>query len=64
MDIREVSDQKTDKDVLTEDCMLCMTCAESCPGDKVLSIKFFKWPLFSSSRKYVANRYTKKEGLS
>ncbi len=64
VDIRDVSEQKTDKNVLTEDCMLCMNCTEACPEDKVLTIKFFKWCLFSSSRKYVARRFTKRKYLS
>ncbi len=57
MDIRDVHEQKADKDVLSEDCMLCMTCTESCPQDNVLSIYFFKWRLFTSSRAYVARRF-------
>lgn len=59
MDIRDVHEQKTQKDVLTEDCLLCLTCAESCPADGVLSVKFFKWPLFTSSRQYVERRFLK-----
>ncbi len=59
MDIRDVHEQKTDKAVLSEDCMLCMTCTESCPADGVLSVRFFKWRLFSSSRDYVARRFIK-----
>jgi polyferredoxin len=64
MNIRSVSDQKTNKDVLSEDCLLCMNCTEACPEDKVLNIKFFKWNLFSSSRKYVARRFTKRNVYS
>ncbi len=59
VDIRDVHEQQEKKDVLTEDCMLCMTCAESCPQDRVLSLKYFKWRLFSSSGSYVA-RHTNK----
>lgn len=63
MDIRDVHEEKQNKDVLSEDCLLCMTCMEACPEDEVLSIKFFKWRLFSSSRKYVARRFTKRKRL-
>ena len=63
MDIRDVHEQKEQKEVLSEDCMLCMTCTESCPADDVLNVKFFKWRLFSSSRAYVARHFSKrKEG--
>ena len=57
VDIRDVYEQTNKKDALSEDCMLCLTCAESCPQDQVLTIKFLKWPLFSSSRGYVARHF-------
>lgn len=59
MDIRDVHEQKTHRAVLTEDCLLCMGCTEACPADGVLSVKFFKWRLFTSSRNYVARRLAK-----
>jgi ferredoxin-type protein NapH len=62
MDIRTVHEQKTEKEVLSEDCLLCMTCTESCPADGVLTVKFFKWRLFSSSRAYVSRHFLKKRG--
>ncbi len=61
MDIRTVHEQKTGKDVLSEDCLLCMTCTEACPEDEVLQVKFFKWRLFSSSRNYMTRRFTPKK---
>ena len=61
MDIRDVHEQKAHKDVLSEDCLLCMTCTESCPADEVLSVRLFKWPLFNSSRDYVARRFIKRK---
>ena len=57
VDIRTVHEEKFQKDVMDEDCMLCMTCSESCPQEGVLTVKFFGWRLFSSSREYVARRY-------
>jgi len=56
VDIRDVYLEKENKDVLTEDCMLCLKCIESCPGDSVLSVKFFNLNIFSSSRKYLADK--------
>lgn len=64
MDIRAVHEQKTDKNVLSEDCLLCMNCTEACPGDEVLSIRFFKWRMFASSRNYVARRFAQRQRLS
>ena len=61
MDIRDVHEQKTHKDVISEDCILCMTCTESCPADSVLSVRFLKWRLFASSRRYVAARILKRK---
>ncbi len=59
MDIRTVHEQKTKKEVLSEDCLLCLTCAESCPADGVLTVSFFKWRLFSSSRAYLSRHFPK-----
>jgi len=59
MDIRTVHEQKTEKDVLSEDCLLCLTCIESCPADDVLTVKLFKGRLFSSSRAYISRNFPK-----
>ncbi len=59
VDIRDVYEKKSGKDALSEDCMLCLSCAESCPEDGVLSVKLFRWTLFSSSSKYVARNFGK-----
>lgn len=54
MDIREVHLETKHQTQLTEDCLFCMRCVESCPEDRVLSFWFLKWPIFSSARAYVA----------
>ena len=59
VDIRDVHEKKSGSDALSEDCMLCLSCTESCPEDNVLRVKLFRWPLFSSSRKYVAGNFSK-----
>jgi ferredoxin-type protein NapH len=61
MDIRNVHMEKSHKNVLSEDCLLCMSCMEACPANGVLSLRFFKWRLFSSSRQYTARRFIKRE---
>ncbi|MBN2041095.1 MAG: 4Fe-4S binding protein [Spirochaetes bacterium] len=52
VDIRKVSDERSNKAVMDEDCILCMKCQESCPEDNVLSLKFLKYRIFLTSRKY------------
>ncbi len=52
LDIREVHLDK--KNITSDDCILCLKCLESCPQDNVLSLKFFKKTIFSSSGKYVS----------
>ncbi|MEN6568180.1 MAG: 4Fe-4S binding protein [Veillonellales bacterium] len=59
MDIRDVHLEKVKQEVMSEDCLLCMKCIESCPEDSTLSTKFLNRNLFSSSRKYVAENYSK-----
>ncbi|MCP4686815.1 MAG: 4Fe-4S binding protein [Desulfobacterales bacterium] len=59
MDIRDVYEQKTGRDALSEDCLLCMTCAESCPSNGVLRVTLFNRPLFTSSRDYVSRHFFK-----
>lgn len=61
MDIRNVHEQKTGKDALSEDCLLCMTCAESCPSNGVLRVTLFNHPLFTCSRDYVSRKFPPRE---
>lgn len=60
IDIPDVYLEKEKKDVLTDSCMGCMTCVESCPGDDVLSFKWSGFKLFSSSRRYLARKWSRK----
>ncbi len=39
-----------------EDCTLCGRCAEYCPDDDVIQIRFFGFRLFGSSRDYYKSR--------
>lgn len=61
VDIKEVHLEKKKEDVLTQDCVECFKCAEACPQDGALSVKFLKWRIFSSSRKYVAGLFGKRK---
>ncbi len=62
VDIKEVYLEKKNRDVMKDDCMLCMKCAESCPGDNVLQVKFMNFRIFSSSKKYVAQKWGRLHG--
>lgn len=64
MDIRDVHLEKQQKEVMSEDCILCLQCTESCPEDQTLAVNTFKWNLFSSSRKYVAKNSGQEKGLN
>ncbi|MFH1904203.1 MAG: 4Fe-4S binding protein [bacterium] len=57
VNIREVHLEKEKENVLTQDCMECFKCVEACPQDNALYVKFLKWKLFSSSRKYVGKLF-------
>lgn len=54
VDIRNVHFEKEKENVITQDCMLCLKCVESCPQDNVLSLKFLNKTIFSSSKKYIS----------
>ncbi len=64
VNIPDVHLEKENIDVMTEDCMGCMTCAESCPADQALTFSFgYKWAkfrLFSSSSTYLAKKWRQK----
>ena len=60
VDIRQVHLEKEKENVLTQDCILCLRCIESCPQDKALSLKFLKKSIFSSSKKYVSKYFIEK----
>lgn len=51
MDIPEIW-REHGKQAFNEDCILCGRCAEYCPDDKVISLRFIKWDWFNSSRDY------------
>ncbi len=60
MDIKEVYSENTKSDVFQEECLLCAKCVDSCPGNRVLSIKYMFFNLFSSSRKHFIGKRGKK----
>lgn len=59
MEIRAVHEAKEDKNVMTEDCILCTNCMQSCPVNQALTLKFGKKELFVSSRDHVLQKFFK-----
>lgn len=55
MDIHEIGREHGNK-AFHEDCTLCGRCAEYCPDDDVIQIKFFGIRLFGSGREYYKQR--------
>lgn len=64
MDIHEIGREHGGK-AFHEDCTLCGRCAEFCPGDDVIQIKFFGFRLFGSGLDYYKKRVKQEspEGL-
>ena len=55
MDIHEIWHKDGPK-AFHEDCTLCGRCAEFCPDDDIIKVKFGPLPIFSSSRDYYKRR--------
>jgi len=55
MDIPEIH-HRHGRHAFNEDCTLCGRCAEFCPDDQVISLKFGPFALFSSKRDYYKQR--------
>jgi polyferredoxin len=55
MDVEEVYRQRTSNDVQSDECLDCVRCAESCPADGAIGLRFLKFKLFLSSRAYTAD---------
>lgn len=49
VDIRTVRQELENRNVMSPECMACMTCAASCPHDGTLSFRWLRWRLFASS---------------
>ena len=49
MDIREIADERMRKNMVTQDCMLCMRCVEVCPEKGALRATFMGITIFPST---------------
>lgn len=59
MEIREIEEEKTLTNLVTQDCTLCLRCVEVCPEDKALHASFCGIPIFSASEQ----GFLKRQGL-
>ncbi len=59
MDIRTVREELTNRDVMTPECMACMTCASSCPHDGTLTFRWLGLRIFASSASGAACKLTR-----
>ncbi len=49
MEIREIADDVTTKNIMTDDCTLCLKCVASCPENGALKATFAGIPIFEST---------------
>ena len=51
MGIRAIADDLEHKNIVKDDCMMCLKCVEVCPEDKCLQVHFVGLPVFESAGK-------------
>jgi polyferredoxin len=49
MEIREIEEEKTASNLVTQDCILCARCVDVCPEDEALQIKFLNIPIYTAT---------------
>ncbi len=59
MQIKEIADDVTSRDIMQDDCILCLKCVAACPEDGCLKVSFAKLPLLASSEAGFAHRMRK-----
>jgi polyferredoxin len=57
--IKEIATDITSKNIVKDDCMMCFKCAEACPENDCLKVKFFNMTLFKSTHLGFFKRYGK-----
>lgn len=58
--IKDIETDLEQKNLVTENCMLCMKCVEACPENDALKIKFTGISLFDSTSEGFSKRYADK----
>jgi polyferredoxin len=59
MEIRAIEEEKVKKNLVTQDCILCLRCVESCPESKALEVTFAGLPIFKASEEGFLKRQEK-----
>ena len=60
MEIREIEEEKVKTNLVTQDCILCLRCVESCPENKALTATFLGIEVFRASEAGFLERQLKK----
>lgn len=60
MGIRAIADDLEHRNIVKDDCMLCLKCVEACPEEKCLQVKFIGLPVFVSTEEGFFTRMTEK----
>jgi len=55
--IKGIADDITSKNIVKDDCMLCVKCVEACPEDDCLKISFIGIPVFNATEEGFFKRY-------
>lgn len=59
LDIKEIADEVNKKDIMTDDCTLCLKCVASCPEDGALKATFARVTIFESTEAGFVKRMNK-----
>ena len=58
--IRAIADDLEHKNIVKDDCMMCLKCVEACPEEKCLQVKFVGLPIFESTEEGFFKRMIRK----
>ncbi|MEJ2227165.1 MAG: 4Fe-4S binding protein [Alphaproteobacteria bacterium] len=64
MEIRAIEEEKVKKNLVTQDCILCLRCVESCPENGALDATFAGFSIFKASEEGFLKRQEKTIGES
>lgn len=59
MQIKEIADNVTNRDIMQDDCILCLKCVAACPETGCLKVSFLNLPVLASSDTGFARRLRK-----
>ncbi|MCP4339772.1 MAG: 4Fe-4S binding protein [Desulfobulbaceae bacterium] len=59
--IRAIADDLEHKNIVKDDCMMCLKCVEVCPEEKCLQVSFVGLPIFESTEEGFYKRTTGKQ---